>query len=121
MEGERIGLIAQNVEKIFPQAVKKDHGENTLPGGTRLVNYPDLVSPIIAAIKEFYALWSSDSRELHKTIEEQKREMASIKEEKAQQSQEIQMLKNKSNQLEEQNKALKDYLCEKDPTASICK
>ncbi|MCM2354759.1 MAG: tail fiber domain-containing protein, partial [Pseudobdellovibrio sp.] len=121
MEGQRIGLIAQNVEQIFPQAVKRDHGENTLPGGTRLVNYPDLVSPIIAAIKEFYALWSSDSQELHKTIEEQKREMASIKEEKAQQSEEIEMLKNKSNQLEEQNKALKDYLCEKDPNAKICK
>ncbi|WP_409479016.1 tail fiber domain-containing protein [Pseudobdellovibrio sp. HCB154] len=120
MEGQRIGLIAQNVEQIFPQAVKRDHGENTLPGGTRLVNYPDLVSPIIAAIKEFYALWLGDSKELHKKLEEQKREMASIKEEKAQQSQEIEMLKNKSNQLEEQNKALKDYLCEKDPSAKIC-
>jgi len=99
MEGERIGLIAQNVEQIFPQAVKLDHGENTLPGGTRLVNYPDLVSPIIAALKEFYALWLSDSQA---------------------QSREIAMLKEKSDKLEQQNKILKEYLCEKDPSAKIC-
>jgi len=120
MEGERIGLIAQNVEQIFPQAVKLDHGENTLPGGTRLVNYPDLVSPIIAALKEFYALWLSDSKDI-------RREMASIVESKADKA-EIEVLREKSVKLESENaakakeiEALKAYLCSKDPAAPICK
>ncbi len=106
MEGERIGLIAQNVEKIFPQAVKLDHSENALPGGTRLVNYPDLVSPIIAAIKEFYSLWVNDSKDLH-------REIASVK-------QENETLKLQNIEKEKQLNDIRAYLCAKDPQAPIC-
>ncbi len=106
MEGERIGLIAQNVEKVFPQAVKLDHSENALPGGTRLVNYPDLVSPIIAAIKEFYSLWINDSKDLH-------REIASVK-------QENETLKLENIEKEKQLNDIRAYLCAKDPKAPIC-
>lgn len=43
-----------------------------------------LGAPLIAAIKEFYSLWLSDSKELHQTIENQNREIASVKEENSQ-------------------------------------
>jgi len=47
---EQIGLIAQAVEKIFPQAVKTD------AQGIKSVAYQNLVAPIINAIREV-KLW----------------------------------------------------------------
>ncbi|HVK61255.1 MAG TPA: tail fiber domain-containing protein, partial [Bdellovibrionales bacterium] len=44
----QIGVIAQDVEKVFPEAVR------TSLDGTKRVNYPALVAPIIEAIKELY-------------------------------------------------------------------
>ncbi|MDG0815493.1 tail fiber domain-containing protein [Bdellovibrio svalbardensis] len=93
-KSEQIGVIAQDIEKVFPQAVKTD------ADGYKSVTYGNLVSPLINAIKEFYALWSNDSEKTH-------REMASLK-------QEVETLK-------EQNAELKTYLCQKDPKAPICK
>ena len=43
-----IGLIAQEVEKVFPDAVKADEK------GLKSVKYGNLVAPIIEAIKELY-------------------------------------------------------------------
>ena len=106
-EGQRIGLIAQNVEKVYPQAVRTDHGENSLPGGTKLVNYSDLVSPIIGAIKEFFKMWSDDSKELHAKIEKQQREISSLKNDNA----------DKDKQLND----IRNYLCAKDPNSDLCK
>lgn len=45
-EGNRIGLIAQNVEKTFPEAV------NTDVEGMKSVDYASLVSVLIEAVKE---------------------------------------------------------------------
>ncbi|KHD89168.1 MAG: hypothetical protein OM95_04945 [Bdellovibrio sp. ArHS] len=45
---EDIGVIAQEVEKQFPEAVHTDHN------GYKSVNYPSLVAPLIEAIKELY-------------------------------------------------------------------
>lgn len=98
--------VAQNVEEVFPQAARLDKGENSLPGGTKLVTYSDLVSPIIAAIQEFYSRWISDSKNLHEKIEMQKREISSLKDENADK--------------EKQLKQIRDYLCAKDPSAPIC-
>jgi len=43
-----IGLVAQEVEKVFPDAVATD------TKGLKSVKYGNLVAPIIEAIKELY-------------------------------------------------------------------
>jgi hypothetical protein len=45
-EKQQIGLIAQEVEKVFPELV------NTLPNGYKTVNYQALVPVLIEALKE---------------------------------------------------------------------
>lgn len=44
----QIGVIAQEVEKVFPEVVDTDKQ------GFKSVNYPALVAPVISAIKELY-------------------------------------------------------------------
>jgi hypothetical protein len=52
-QGEKVGLIAQDVERVFPQAVTTDTGATSrLPGGTKMLSYADLVGPLISAVKE---------------------------------------------------------------------
>ena len=48
-ETEQLGIIAQDVEKVFPQAVSTD------PNGIKSVSYGDMVAPLIEAIKELKA------------------------------------------------------------------
>lgn len=43
-----IGLIAQDVEKVFPEAIKKS------PEGFLSVSYSNLISPVIESIKELH-------------------------------------------------------------------
>ena len=51
-EPEHLGVIAQDVEKVFPQAVTTI-SDTTLPGGTaKAVDYAVLVAPLIEAVKE---------------------------------------------------------------------
>jgi hypothetical protein len=45
-DGRQLGLLAQDVEKVFPEAVK------TAKNGFKSVNYPALVAPLIEAFKE---------------------------------------------------------------------
>ncbi|MGZ3808256.1 MAG: tail fiber domain-containing protein, partial [Bacteriovorax sp.] len=59
---ENIGLIAQDVEKVYPQLVGQSGN------GFKSVEYSGLIAPIIEAIKELYAKWFEDSRELHRAI-----------------------------------------------------
>lgn len=47
-----LGVIAQEVEKQFPEAVNTDNN------GYKTVNYPGLVAPVINAIKEMYTRFS---------------------------------------------------------------
>lgn len=93
----QVGFLAQEVEPIFPQVVVTDKK------GFKSMIYANLVAPLVEAIKELFQRLLG----VEQTLKEK--------------SQEIEMLKAKSSQLEEQNKALKEYLCEKDPSASICK
>lgn len=86
-----IGVIAQDVEKVFPTAVMTDKNS-----GYKKVDYAVLVAPVIQAIKELYI-----------RITGQDRELASVKQEVS--------------ELRKENEALKAYLCAKDPTAPICK
>jgi hypothetical protein len=50
VRGDRrqLGVIAQDVEKVFPEAVITDHD------GFLAVNYPSLVAPLIEAVKTLY-------------------------------------------------------------------
>ncbi|MGE9744269.1 tail fiber domain-containing protein [Bdellovibrio bacteriovorus] len=91
---QQIGVIAQEVETVFPQAVKTD------ADGYKSVTYGNLVAPLFNALKEFYEMWSKDSQNTH-------REIASLKEE-------VQTLK-------QQNELFKKFVCEKEPQNPICK
>lgn len=75
-QDEQIGLIAQEVEKEFPEFVKSDNE------GIKSVNYSHMVAPLLEAVKELAA---------------------------------------KNKLLEEQNSAIKAYLCAKDAAAAICR
>lgn len=74
-ERREMGVIAQTVEKVFPEAVSLDKD------GFRSVAYSMLISPIIEAIRE---------------------------------------MNYKATKLEDENKMLKAYLCERDPNAPFC-
>ncbi|MDD4975693.1 MAG: tail fiber domain-containing protein [Bacteriovorax sp.] len=113
-EGEKLGFIAQEVEAIFPQAIKTDTSPKTLPGGTKMITYTDLIGPIVEAIKEFYTKWSGDSEALHRQVSilqaasnEKDRKIAS-------QGEAIEELKN-------QNAEFKKWVCSKDNSSSLCK
>jgi hypothetical protein len=58
----QLGLIAQDVEKVFPEVVR-DRGDGFLG-----VKYTQLIGSLVAAIKEFHVKWSAD----HKQLNEQK-------------------------------------------------
>lgn len=72
----QIGLIAQEVEKVFPEAVTKNEK------GFLAVSYSNLVAPVINAIKELYAkvviLMDSDIKQ-NKEIQELKAENEKLK------------------------------------------
>ncbi len=69
-KGRDLGVVAQNVEEVFPEAVM------TGGDGFKSVAYSKLVAPLIEAVKELFSKGESDKDEL-------KRELASVKEENA--------------------------------------
>lgn len=71
IEKKDMGVIAQDVEKVFPEAVDKDER------GFRAVAYTKLIGPMIEAFKELYKSISGVKTEL----QAQKREIASLKQE----------------------------------------
>ena len=87
----QIGLIAQDLEKIYPEAVKTD-----AKSGLKSVAYDHLIAPVIEAIKEMF--WRT---------EEQNRKIANIEAENV--------------KLKRENLSIKAYLCTKDPNAEICR
>ncbi len=93
----QIGLIAQEVEKVFPDAVVTD------ASGYKSVAYQNLIAPVINAIKEIRE-WLLKTDERIQVLEDAR------KQDKAE-----------MDELKKQNETLKLYLCEKDPSASICK
>lgn len=94
---QQLGLIAQNVEKVFPQAV------NTDASGFKSVAYQNLVAPIINAIKELAArLRSVESQQ-----SAQARHIASVAE---QNDIRIQALEARAEKAEKENAELKARL-----------
>lgn len=56
--GDQIGVIAQEIEKVFPEAVREDKE------GIKSVSYGDLIAPLIEAIKELKLITESQQREI---------------------------------------------------------
>ncbi|MGZ3790499.1 MAG: tail fiber domain-containing protein, partial [Bacteriovorax sp.] len=125
-EGERqMGVIAQDVEKVFPEAVAKNKE------GIRSVAYTMLIAPMIEAFKEL----NKRVTELFTASEGHSRNIASVKAEaiqandratkleaeNARKDKEIAKLKGMAQKAEQENAAIKAYLCSRDPKASICK
>lgn len=89
-----LGVIAQEVQKEFPEAVSVNKET-----GYMSVAYSKLVAPIIESIRELFNQSKSDKEELT-------REIASLKDDLENQKKE--------------NEVLKAYLCEKDPDMPLC-
>ncbi len=88
-KGRDIGVIAQEVQKVFPEVVTEDDQ------GYLSVAYAKLVSPLIEAVKELIGITDNNSRD-------------------------IASLEARTRKLEEENKMLKEALCEMNPKAKIC-
>lgn len=56
--GHEVGLVAQDVEKVFPEAVKKNDE------GFLSVSYSNLVAPVIESIKQILKITDAQSREI---------------------------------------------------------
>lgn len=98
-------MIAQDVEKEFPQAVYKNKKTGFLS-----VNYSGLIGPLIEATKEI-----DHNLKMFKTMQEgidneQNRRISSLEEE-------VKELR----EIKEKYKSLKEYLCTKDPAAPFCR
>ncbi|MGE4234638.1 MAG: tail fiber domain-containing protein [Bacteriovoracia bacterium] len=90
----KLGLKAQEVEKVFPEIVSQ--GKD----GYKSVSYDHLIAPVINAIKELFTLVKGNDQKV---------------------SREIIGLKIKNSQLEAENKAIKEYLCHQDRLAPFCR
>ncbi|MBO9667967.1 MAG: tail fiber domain-containing protein [Bdellovibrio sp.] len=100
---EKTGFIAQEVQKVIPDAVKKrDDGYLEL-------NVDPIHWAVVNAIKDFYHKWFNDSAEIHTQLSQQQREIASLKEQN----------KSLRNQVEEISN-VKKALCAKDKSLDFC-
>ncbi len=109
------GFIAQELAEVIPDAVTKGDANPDLKPkeeGFKLwkVDYSKLTPYLTAAIQNV----RKKIEALFVTTEAHTREIASTQEK-------VQKLEIENANLKEENKAIKDYLCSKDPTAPICK
>ncbi|RYZ93158.1 MAG: tail fiber domain-containing protein [Proteobacteria bacterium] len=90
---EQLGVIAQDVEAVFPQAV------TVSSDGTKRVNYPKLVAPLIEAVKD-----------LDQTNKKQDRSLASLEERAERAEAEVVQLKAQNAAFEARLRALEKSL-----------
>ena len=88
-EGEQVGFIAQEIEKVYPQVVLADKD------GYKSVDYSKLTPVLVEAIKEQQKI----IEELQKVIQQLQEENSQIKQANAQLSAEIKMLNEKVDNL----------------------
>ncbi|MDD4976247.1 MAG: tail fiber domain-containing protein, partial [Bacteriovorax sp.] len=108
----QVGLIAQDLEKIYPEVVVTDP-----KSGLKSVAYGNLIAPVVEAIKEL----NKRVAELFRASEGQFKELASVKAENNQIKADNFKIKSVVEKLKQENAAIKAYLCGKDPKAAICK
>ncbi|WP_081112160.1 tail fiber domain-containing protein [Bdellovibrio bacteriovorus] len=102
-----IGVIAQETEKVFPEAVSTD--EN----GYKSVNYAKLVSPLIESTKELYGLCKASEQQLQRLsakIEAHDRRIASLEAENKQKNAAIKELKSENADLKKRLERLEQKL-----------
>ncbi|MGZ3790519.1 MAG: tail fiber domain-containing protein, partial [Bacteriovorax sp.] len=92
---KQIGLIAQDVEKVFPEAVKKNSE------GLLSVSYSNLVAPMIEAVKEL----NKRVTELFKASEGHTRDIASVDSKTVKLEDENSKLKARADKAEKENAA----------------
>jgi len=113
-DGHQVGVIAQEVEKVYPEVVKTDSKT-----GLKAVAYDHLVAPLIEAVKTiFNRITGIESNQTS-----QYREIASLKESKADKTMvdtKVQQLEIENKKLKQENAAIKTYLCGKDPKPDFC-
>lgn len=94
---ELLCVIAQDVEKVAPQLVKRQmvqlHVEDKEKTEIKVVDYGAFTYVMINAIKELYNKWFNDSQSIH-------RELASVKVQNANKDQEILELKARLERIE---------------------
>jgi hypothetical protein len=98
-----IGVIAQEVETVFPEAVT--NGSD----GFKTVAYAKLVAPLIQSTKELYGLCQASQSQmdrLDQSIKDHDRRISSLEED--------------NQRLKQENAQIKSYLCAKDPAAPFC-
>lgn len=103
-QGRQLGVIAQEVEKEFPELVKEvdnPDSKSTLKK-IKTVDYSHLSAVVLQAIKEFYHEWIEDSRGIH-------RDIASLKDSKAEKVEVVQ-LKAENAKLKQENAEIKARL-----------
>ncbi|RYZ93139.1 MAG: tail fiber domain-containing protein [Proteobacteria bacterium] len=71
---EQLGVIAQEVEAVFPQAV------TTSKNGIKRVNYPMLVAPLIEAVKEMNATHTREIASLKERAEKAEAKASALEE-----------------------------------------
>jgi hypothetical protein len=97
----QVGVIAQDVEKVFPEVVVTD--EKT---GMKAVAYDHLVAPLIEAVKSlYYKVTSSEEK-----IAEHERRIASVEEQKTLDRAEMERLRLENEALKKQNENLQKDL-----------
>jgi prepilin-type N-terminal cleavage/methylation domain-containing protein len=99
----QMGLIAQNVEKVFPELVyTNDHG-------IKSIAYQNLVAPLIEAVK---SLWQM-VQDLKQEVLQLKQELLALKTQQQNWNQKI-------NQQESELKQIKMALCQSQPKLQMC-
>ncbi|OGZ79328.1 MAG: hypothetical protein A2360_01400 [Candidatus Staskawiczbacteria bacterium RIFOXYB1_FULL_32_11] len=110
--GKQIGLIAQDLEKVYPEVVVTDQKT-----GLRSVAYGHLVSPLIEAVKTL----AGHVQELFRSADHQARGLASVESKVMELQLENAAKQKEITDLKHENAAIKAYLCGKDPVATFCK
>jgi hypothetical protein len=90
---EYIGVIAQNVEKVFPQSVEEHDG-------IKSVDYPSLVAPLIEAVKQLKSLFDG----VHTDIAKLQADNASLRAANDNEATQIKMLTARLDALEKAKK-----------------
>ncbi len=100
----QIGVIAQDVKKVFPEAVYEN--KNT---GFLSVNYSGLIGALIESIKELFSM-----------DKEQNRKIAALEDNNEVLREEYLKIQKENEIIQHENQQMKLFLCEQYPSADFC-